>query len=162
MAKIKVEALASEFNMDVKAVLSTLNEGGLRAKRRNSSVDEDEARRLLGSSNVVSIKSARKGKKKAKSTKSGAVGSPEWYAKYPHVVKGSVREPNAKDKKLLGFKCHGKVCTIKCVDTGEERVINTQDAFQVKRTVAAQHQYMKQRRAERRAAQKQKKQAKNA
>jgi hypothetical protein len=56
----------------------------------------------------------------------------EFYKKYPHVVPGSVREPSAEDKKVLP-KSHGMVCTIKCVDTGKLRVINTQDAFQVKR-----------------------------
>ena len=64
----------------------------------------------------------------------------------------SVREPTAADKKALGSKCHGKVCTIKCVDTGKTRVVNTQDAFQVKRTVEAQHEFMKKRRASKRTA----------
>lgn len=177
MSKVKVSTLAEEFEMDVKEVLSVLNSYGLKAARRNSSVDEAEARQVLQGTveqadafeqtNVVSITKARKNKKqpttkKVSGPKPGKVGSPEWYARYPHVVKGSVREPNAGDKKILGAKCHGKVCTIKCVDTGGTRVINTQDAFQVKRTVEAQRKYMKQRRADRRAAKRQTRKAQNA
>lgn len=181
MSNVKVSALATEFKMDTKAVIVALTQGGLRAKRSDSSVDADAARRVLGggttpaatptNGNVVSIEKARKPQPekqavtpapKAAGPKPGKVGSPEWYSKYPHVVQGSVREPNAEDKKLLGAKCHGMVCTIKCVDTGEERVINTQDAFQVKRSVKAQREFMKQRRSERRAAKRKRKEAKNA
>jgi len=170
MANMKISALATEFKMDAKAVCLALNQGGLPAKRSDSSVDADTARRILGSSatptngNVVSIEKARKTQPTTKPTvKPGKVGSPEWYTKYPHVVKDSVREPTADDKKLLGAKCHGMVCTIKCVDSAEERVINTQDAFQVKRSIKAQKEFMKQRRSERRTAKRSnRKEAKNA
>lgn len=46
-------------------------------------------------------------------------------------VVGSVREPTAKDETELGH-VHGKVCEIKCQTCGVIRVINKQDAFQVR------------------------------
>jgi FlaG/FlaF family flagellin (archaellin) len=98
------------------------------------------------STKVVELKSVRGGKQTVAERKLA-----EFYKSYPHVVDGSVREPSAEDKKALGSRCHGKVCTIKCVDTGELRVINTQDAFQVKRTETAQALFLRARRAERRA-----------
>lgn len=147
MNKIKVAALASEFKMDVNDMKSKLMSKGFTVKRRDSSVDADAARKALGK--VISLDKVRQ--RKAGKMK---VGTKEWYAKYPHVVKDSVRDPTAKDRKLLGSRCHGKVCTIKCVDTGKERVINTQDAFQVKRTVEAQKLHNKERRRERRASRK--------
>lgn len=138
MSKVKVSTLAEEFNLDVKDVLARLNEAGLEAKRRNSSVDADTARHVLHP-NVVQLpyKETREERRLR-----------EFYAKYPHVVAGSVRLPTAEDKALLDH-CHGKVCDIECVDTGELRTINVQDAFQVKRTVEAQKAYLRRRRAER-------------
>lgn len=88
-----------------------------------------------------------------KAPKPGRPGSPEWYAKYPHVNPGSVRQATDEDRALLKH-CHGTVCTITCVDTGEARVINVQDAFQVQRTEAAQKKYTARRRKERRQARK--------
>ena len=68
----------------------------------------------------------------------------EFYVKYPHVVSDSVREPTAENLMQLS-KCHGKVCTVACVEDGcnNERVINVQDAFQSKRCADCQkkHQY---------------------
>jgi len=166
MANVKIEDLATRFSMDPKAVIAKLAEAGLHAKRRNSSVDEEAALAVLsvpvltpkagngamvveGMAEVVNLSDAKAAK--AASTKKTKVGDPGWYAQFPHVVPGSVREPTAEDLKTL-TKCHGKVCTIKCVDTGEKRVINVQDAFQVTRSVKAQAKYLKRRRAERRAA----------
>ena len=74
----------------------------------------------------------------------------EFYKKHSHVVDGSVREPTDADKAALDH-IHGRVCDIKCVDTGELRTINVQDAFQVKRSVAAQKVHLKKQRATRRA-----------
>lgn len=148
MAKVKVSDLAKELGLDSKEVLDKLNGAGLKAARSNSSVDEDEARALFKKSKVVQLKVVK--------SKPGETVADrklrEFYKKYPHVVAGSVRDPDASDKKALGSKCHGKVCTIKCVDTGELRVINTQDAFQVKRCEAAQLEFLRKRRAERRQA----------
>ena len=89
---------------------------------------------------------------KKKGPKPGTPGSKEWHAKYQHVVIGSVRTATPADVKTLGGedKCHGKVCVVKCVDTKEERVVNVQDAFQCKRTVEAQRNFERRRRAERR------------
>lgn len=185
MAKVKVSKLAEDFGMDVKVVLERLNKAGLKASRRNSSVDEAKARALFDGSpkpanaygsnvaesikdarskkaeqgaKVVSLEDARTKKPAQKSGQSAADRKlAEFYKKYPHVVTGSVREPTSEDKKVLGAKCHGKVCTIKCVDTGELRTINTQDAFQVKRTAEAQEKFLRRRRAERRAEKKAKK-----
>ena len=66
----------------------------------------------------------------------------EFYAKYPHVVAGSVREPTEADLAQLS-KCHGKVCTVVCIEEGceTERVINVQDAFQSKRCAACQKKH---------------------
>lgn len=53
----------------------------------------------------------------------------EWLAKYPHVVKGSIRKAEGIS---TGKKGHGKVCTIRCEMCKAERTINVQDAFQVR------------------------------
>ena len=74
----------------------------------------------------------------------------EFYKKYPHVVKGSVRDPNAADTKVVS-ESHGKVCTIKCVECKTERTINCQDAFQVKHCLECKDKLVKARRAQRRA-----------
>ncbi len=74
----------------------------------------------------------------------------DFYKKYSHVVKGSVREPTKEDLKVL-TKCHGRVCTIKCTDCGTERVINVQDAFQVTRCPACKVKAAKEARKARRA-----------
>lgn len=141
MAKIKVSSLAEEFGLDPKEVISRLSEAGIVAKRRNSSVDEEPARRVL-SPDVVELP-------KTESRQDRLLR--EFYERYPHVVAGSVRQPTAEDRAVLDH-CHGKVCDIRCVDTGDLRTINVQDTFQVRRTVAAQAVYLKRRRAERRAA----------
>jgi ribosomal protein S27E len=74
----------------------------------------------------------------------------EFYKKYAHVVKGSVRDPNAADTKAVS-ESHGKVCTIKCIECKTERTINCQDAFQVKHCLECKDKLVKARRAQRRA-----------
>ena len=106
-------------------------------KRKNTRKTKKEGKLV----NLAKERKARKSK----------VGTPEWYALYPWVMKDSVRDPTAADKKSLS-NCHGRVCTIKCVDTGKMRTVNTQDAFQSKRTVKAQETHLKLRRTERRQA----------
>ncbi|MGW8177789.1 MAG: translation initiation factor IF-2 N-terminal domain-containing protein [bacterium] len=176
MAKIKISALADRLSMDPKAVIAKLAEAGIQAKRRDSSVDETAALAALGTApapapaeqgaEVVSLDQAREKKaskpKKEKTPKKPKSDSDDWYKKYPWVVKGSVREPTSADRKALGSRCHGKVCTVRCVDSGVERVVNTQDAFQSKRCPDAQKAYMRRRRAERRQARKDAKAAKKA
>lgn len=58
----------------------------------------------------------------------------DFYAKYPWVIKNSVREATATDEKKVGHS-HLNVCDIKCTvkGCGEVRTVNTQDVFQVKR-----------------------------
>lgn len=169
MAKMKVSALAERFNLDPKAVITKLTEAGMTVKRRNSSVDEDAACSVLSTDNtastssqgaeVVDLNDARRNKaaQSKKSTRGPKSNDNDWYAKYPWVVRGSVREPTPADRKALGSRCHGKVCTVKCVDTGVERIVNTQDAFQSKRSPEAQKAYVRRRRSEYRKTRKEKK-----
>jgi hypothetical protein len=59
----------------------------------------------------------------------------EWEAKTkarnPQYVVGSLRKASAEEEAQLTH-CHGEVCTILCEVCGRERVINKQDAFQVR------------------------------
>ena len=59
----------------------------------------------------------------------------EWEAKTkarnPRYVVGSVRKASAEDEAQLSH-CHGEVATILCEICGKERVVNKQDAFQVR------------------------------
>ena len=57
-----------------------------------------------------------------------------FYAKYPHVVRGSFRESTPEDMAVLK-NVHGYVCLIQC-ECGNTRLINTQDAFQVHKCLA--------------------------
>jgi hypothetical protein len=75
----------------------------------------------------------------------------EFYAKYPYVVPGSVREPTAADTKAVSH-CHGKVCTVRCTVCNCERTVNLQDAFQSSRCSTCRVAASKTRRAERAAA----------
>lgn len=75
----------------------------------------------------------------------------EFYTRYPWVIKDTVRTPNPGD--LVGLKhCHGKICGVKCVDCGAERIVNLQDAFQSQRCPKCRELASKARRAERQAA----------
>ena len=49
----------------------------------------------------------------------------------PQFVVGSLRQPTEADITELGH-CHGRVCTVVCVECGKGRTINTQDAHQVR------------------------------
>jgi NAD-dependent SIR2 family protein deacetylase len=59
----------------------------------------------------------------------------EWEAKTqklnPQYVVGSLRVATAEDEAALSH-CHGQVADIKCQMCGKVRVVNKQDAFQVK------------------------------
>ena len=52
-------------------------------------------------------------------------------ARNPQFVPGSVRKATEEEKATMKC-CHGMVCEIVCASCGETRIINTQDAFQVK------------------------------
>lgn len=80
----------------------------------------------------------------------------EFYKKNQHVVPDSVRDPSAKDLEALKH-CHGRVCTVRCVDCGAERVVNTQDAFQSQRCRKCRSLAAKERRTKRKAARQSKK-----
>ena len=73
----------------------------------------------------------------------------KFYREHSWVVMGSVREATKTDIKKLGAHCHGKVCDIRCVDTGALRTINLQDAWQTKRSKEAQEDFNRKQRAER-------------
>ena len=74
----------------------------------------------------------------------------KFYRKYKHVVAGSLQTVKPGSK-VSGFKAtHGRVCTIKCVECGKERVVNAQDAFQVDRCVEHQAERAKAKAAKRR------------
>ena len=75
------------------------------------------------------VKGGKNGKKAAAKKK---FDEQAFYKKYPWVVKGSVKE--AKVGSIVdGVKvAHGRVCKIKCQETGKTRTINVQDAFQTK------------------------------
>lgn len=49
----------------------------------------------------------------------------------PQFVVGSLRRPTSEDEATLGH-VHGWVCSIECASCGKVRVINKQDAFQVR------------------------------
>lgn len=71
-----------------------------------------------------------------------------FYKSYPHVVKGSVKEAKVGSK-VGGVKvAHGRICQIKCQESGELRTINVQDAHQVRFSVEVQKKKSNQRAAE--------------
>ncbi len=63
----------------------------------------------------------------------------EWEAKTlernPAYVVGSLRKATAAEAAALGH-CHGWVCDIRCLNCGEIRTVNKQDAFQSRFCVA--------------------------
>ena len=52
--------------------------------------------------------------------------------KYPWVVPDSIKEVEPGTKVDSIVAAHGRICQIKCQETGALRTINVQDAFQVK------------------------------
>ncbi len=130
--------------------------GDIRLHRRRRSTKGSAASEVVvdGMAEVVDLKKARENQPTRAERKLA-----EFYAKNQHVVADSVREPTKADLKQLSH-CHGKVCTITCVDTGEARVVNVQYAHQVKRTAAAQQTHLRRRRAERRKTRKEARAAK--
>ena len=67
----------------------------------------------------------------------------EYYKKYPHIVPGSIEEVPSGTEISIGrharITSHGKICVIRCIDYDKNkdclktRIINIQDAGQVKR-----------------------------
>jgi Zn-finger protein len=90
-----------------------------------------------------------------KATVKAAKDLASWEAKIsarnPAYVMGSVRKATDNDAEILGH-AHGMVCLIKCMECGKTRLINKQDAFQVKhckncRKIARQNAAKKRRQA---------------
>jgi len=101
-------------------------------------------------------KGSGKGKSKAKKVvkKVKKFNEAEFYAKYKHVVPGSVKELEVGTKVDGVVVAHGRICQIKCVETGKLRTINVQDAFQVKYCAEVQAQKARDRASSRRKAKK--------
>lgn len=98
----------------------------------------------------------RRSKKEVKKvvTKTKKFDEQVFYRRYPWVVHGTVKEvkPGTKVEGLV--VAHGRVCQIKCQETGKLRFINCQDAFQVKYCAEVQAQKVNKRAAARRKAKK--------
>lgn len=70
-------------------------------------------------------------KKQLKAAKDRKEWEAKTQARNPQYVAGSLRAPTAEDEASLSH-CHGQVADIKCEVCGKIRVVNKQDAFQVK------------------------------
>lgn len=101
-------------------------------------------KRSSGNSKTKNLKVVKGGKSSKK------FDEDTFYKKYKHVVPGSVKE--VKPGTVVdGVKAvHGRVCKIKCQESGKLRTINVQDAFQVKFSVEVQKKKMLERAAARR------------
>lgn len=76
-----------------------------------------------------------------------------FYDKYPWVVKNSVKEVEPGTI-VDGVKvAHGRICKIKCQETGKTRTVNVQDAWQIKYTKEVQKRLQQERASQRRKAQ---------
>lgn len=95
------------------------------------------------------VKGGKNGRRKKTVSKKG-FDEATFYKKYKHVVPNSVKE--AKVGSVVdGCKvAHGRVCKIKCKETGKLRTINVQDAFQTFFTAEVQKRKQLERAAERR------------
>jgi len=95
-------------------------------------------------------KKVSKDKSEKPTTNKKKFDSAAFYKKYPWVVKNSVKEVSAGSV-VDGVKAaHGRICKIKCQETGKTRTINVQDAFQTKFTKEVQKRKQLERAAERR------------
>jgi len=73
-----------------------------------------------------------------------------FYKKYPWVVKDSVKEVEVNST-VNGLRvAHGRICEIKCQETGVIRTINVQDAWQTKFSKEVQKRKQLERAMERR------------
>lgn len=80
----------------------------------------------------ASLRVVKGGKNGKKAPSKKKFDEEAFYKKYPWVVKGSVKEVKVGST-VDGVKvAHGRVCKIKCQETGKLRTINVQDAFQTK------------------------------
>jgi hypothetical protein len=98
-----------------------------------------DTKKKRGNKNLKVVKGG-KSNSKSKAKKKKTFDEAAFCKKYPHVVKGTVKEV-PKNSVIDGTKAvHGRVCKIKCTERGCEklRTINVQDAWQVKFCVAHQ------------------------
>lgn len=113
-----------------------------------------QAKRARGprSGSKSGTKKKRTRKSSAKKVKSSKKKFDEdaFYKKYPHVVKGSVKEVKPGTEVGGITAVHGRICKIKCQESGKLRTINVQDAFQVKFSAEVQKKKARQRAAARR------------
>lgn len=76
-----------------------------------------------------------------------------FYTKYPHVVRGSIKEAERGSVPAdTGVQTHGRICIIACEDCGKERIINIQDAFQTRYCIEHQKSRARARAKEKRQA----------
>lgn len=92
----------------------------------------------------------KKSEKKTAPKKKKKFDDEAFYKKYPHVVHGSIKEVKQGTKVDGIVAVHGRICQIKCLESGTLRTINVQDAFQVKYSVEVQKQKAKERATNRR------------
>jgi hypothetical protein len=107
-----------------------------------------------GLAEVVNLEEKKAKKEKGKKSDSKLA---DFYAKYDHVVKGSVRdvakgEEVDRGELLPPVVSKGKLCTIECVDCQTSFEVNVQDAFQSKRCPKCKRDAVKQRRSDRKKA----------
>jgi len=90
------------------------------------------------------------GGKKARIKKKKIFDTEAFYEKYPWVVKNSIKEVEPGTE-VDGIKVvHGRICKIKCQETGKTRTINVQDAWQTKYSKEVQKRKQRERASERR------------
>jgi len=75
-----------------------------------------------------------------------------FYKKYPWVIKSSVKEARVGSKVDGVRVAHGRICKIKCQETGKTRTVNVQDAWQCKFSEEVQLRKARERSALRRKA----------
>lgn len=92
------------------------------------------------------LKVMKGGKKKTKK----AFDEAAFCKKYPWVVKGSIKEVEPGTVVDDVTVAHGRICKIKCQETGKLRTVNVQDAFQTKYTKEVQKRKSRERASKRR------------
>jgi len=104
----------------------------------------------MGGKKKSKLRVVKGGKNDKKAAPKKKFDEEAFYKKYKHVVPGSVKEAKP-DSVVDGCKvAHGRICKIKCKETGKLRTINVQDAFQTFFTAEVQKRKQLERAAERR------------
>ena len=104
-------------------------------------LEEQMVKQMKKAVKKVARKVKKAVKKAVKPAKRRKFNESVFYQRYHHVQPGTIRMV-AAGVVVNGLKvAHGRICDIACVDCGELRTINAQDAFQVKRCI--KHQAIK-------------------